>query len=168
MADGRLRASDQIMVGGRRWGSGCGLTTLPTTCPPPLTSSLVPFCHHYKMASVPLFAASTETASYVGEFNSKKFSFFCSVSKYSISHTFGNNIPTVFLVLEYQREALGLPVRVYLRGIQVSKMTQFDARAVRTPRKHAFLPCGHLDFESAVTAQIDEFKAVLIARIHAR
>ena len=27
-----------------------------------------------------------------------------------------------------------------------------------TPRKHAFLPCGHLDFESAVTAQNDEFK----------
>ena len=24
--------------------------------------------------------------------------------------------------------------------------------------KHAFLPCGHLDFESAVTAQNDEFK----------
>ena len=35
-----------------------------------------------------------------------------------------------------------------------------------TPRKHAFLACGHLDFESAVTAQNDEFKEVLIARIH--
>ena len=29
-------------------------------------------------------------------------------------------------------------------------------------------PCGHPDFESAVTAQNDEFKAVLIARFHAR
>ena len=29
-----------------------------------------------------------------------------------------------------------------------------------TPRKYAFLPCGHhLDFESAVTAQNDEFKS---------
>ena len=27
-----------------------------------------------------------------------------------------------------------------------------------TPRKQAFLPCGHLDFESAVTVQNDEFK----------
>ena len=27
-----------------------------------------------------------------------------------------------------------------------------------TARKDAFLPCGHLDFESAVTAQNDEFK----------
>ena len=33
--------------------------------------------------------------------------------------------------------------------------------------EYAFLPCGYLDFESAVTAKIDEFKAVLIARIHA-
>ena len=37
-----------------------------------------------------------------------------------------------------------------------------------TSRKYAFLPCGQLDFESAVTEQNDEFKAVLIARIHAR
>ena len=37
-----------------------------------------------------------------------------------------------------------------------------------TPWKYVFLPCGHLDFESAVTAQNDEFRAVLIARIHAR
>ena len=36
-----------------------------------------------------------------------------------------------------------------------------------TPRNCAFLPCGHLDFESAVTAQNDEFKAVLTAPIHA-
>ena len=27
-----------------------------------------------------------------------------------------------------------------------------------TKRKYAFLPCSHLDFESAVTAQSDEFK----------
>ena len=27
-----------------------------------------------------------------------------------------------------------------------------------TARKYAFLPCGHFDFESAVTAQNDEFK----------
>ena len=27
-----------------------------------------------------------------------------------------------------------------------------------TPRKYAFLPCGHFDFESAVNAQNDEFK----------
>ena len=32
---------------------------------------------------------------------------------------------------------------------------------------HSSLLCGHLDFESAVTAQSDEFKAVLIASIHA-
>ena len=31
----------------------------------------------------------------------------------------------------------------------------------------AEIPCGHLDFESVVTAQNDEFKAVFIARIHA-
>ena len=36
-----------------------------------------------------------------------------------------------------------------------------------TPRKYAFLPCGHLDFESAVTSQNDEFKAGFIASIHA-
>ena len=36
-----------------------------------------------------------------------------------------------------------------------------------TPRKHAFLQCGHLNFDSAVTAQNDEFKPVFIARIHA-
>ena len=36
-----------------------------------------------------------------------------------------------------------------------------------TPREYAFLPYGHLDFGSAVTAQNDEFKAVLIALIHA-
>ena len=30
----------------------------------------------------------------------------------------------------------------------------------RTPRKDPFLPCSHLDFESAVTAQNDEFKVV--------
>ena len=35
-----------------------------------------------------------------------------------------------------------------------------------TPRKNASQPCGHLDFESAVTAQNDEFKAVLITRLH--
>ena len=34
-----------------------------------------------------------------------------------------------------------------------------------TPRKYAFLPCGHLDFESAVKAQNDEFKGVFIACI---
>ena len=27
-----------------------------------------------------------------------------------------------------------------------------------TPREYAFLPCGHFDFESAETAQNDEFK----------
>ena len=27
-----------------------------------------------------------------------------------------------------------------------------------TPRKYAYLPCGHFDFESAVTAQNDDFK----------
>ena len=37
-----------------------------------------------------------------------------------------------------------------------------------TPRKYASLPCGHLNFESAVTAQNDECKEVLIARFHAR
>ena len=31
--------------------------------------------------------------------------------------------------------------------------------AVQTRSLHAFLQCGHLDFESAVTAQNDEFKA---------
>ena len=30
-------------------------------------------------------------------------------------------------------------------------------RLRQTPRKDAFLPCGHLDFQSAVTAQNDEF-----------
>ena len=35
----------------------------------------------------------------------------------------------------------------------------------QTPRKYAFSPCSHLDYESADTAQNDEFKAVLIARI---
>ena len=29
-----------------------------------------------------------------------------------------------------------------------------------------FCACGHFDFESTVTGQNDEFKAVLIARIH--
>ena len=38
-----------------------------------------------------------------------------------------------------------------------------DSEATRT----ALLPCGHLDFESAVTAQNNEFKAVFVARIHA-
>ena len=33
-----------------------------------------------------------------------------------------------------------------------------------SPQKSAFLPCGHLDFESAVTVRNDEFKAVLIAQ----
>ena len=36
-----------------------------------------------------------------------------------------------------------------------------------TPRKYAFLPCGHLDFQSAVTAQNDKFEGSLIARIYA-
>ena len=35
-----------------------------------------------------------------------------------------------------------------------------------TPRKYTFLLCSHRDFESAVTAQNDEFKAVFIAHIH--
>ena len=30
------------------------------------------------------------------------------------------------------------------------------------------MTCGHLEFESAVIAQDDEFKAVLIARLHVR
>ena len=36
-----------------------------------------------------------------------------------------------------------------------------------TPRKCSSLPCGQLDFESAVTTRNDQFKAVFIARIHA-
>ena len=35
-----------------------------------------------------------------------------------------------------------------------------------TTRKYVFLPCGHIDFESAVTAQNHGFKAVFMARIH--
>ena len=35
------------------------------------------------------------------------------------------------------------------------------------PREYAFLPYGHLDFESAVTAQNDKFKVVfIVARLH--
>ena len=34
-----------------------------------------------------------------------------------------------------------------------------------TRRKHRFLPYGHLAFESAVTAQIDEFNALFITRL---
>ena len=37
-----------------------------------------------------------------------------------------------------------------------------------TPREYASLPCGHLDFESAVAAQKDEFKAVSTARLHVK
>ena len=35
-------------------------------------------------------------------------------------------------------------------------------------KKKAFLPCGHLDFESSVTTQNDEFMAVFVARLHIR
>ena len=66
------------------------------------------------------------------------------------------------VVRELGNSPLGIPVAVkLLKG----KWTEYD---VKTPWKYAFLPCGHLDFMSAVTAQNDEFKAVLIARIHAR
>ena len=44
----------------------------------------------------------------------------------------------------------------------------YMALLAHTARKYAFLPCGHLDFESAATAQNDEFKAVFIARAHAK
>ena len=37
-----------------------------------------------------------------------------------------------------------------------------------TPQEYALLPCGHLGFESAVTAQNDNFKAVFIASLHVR
>ena len=37
--------------------------------------------------------------------------------------------------------------------------------AAGTPRRYAFLPCGHVDFESAVTEQNDEFKAVFIVDV---
>ena len=36
---------------------------------------------------------------------------------------------------------------------------------IEMSRKYAFLPCGDQDFESAASAQNDEFKAVSIARI---
>ena len=36
------------------------------------------------------------------------------------------------------------------------------------PREYAFSPSDHFDLESAITAQNDEFKAVLIARFHVR
>ena len=38
------------------------------------------------------------------------------------------------------------------------------SKTLGTPQKCTFLPCGHLDFESVVTAQNEEFKEVLIAQ----
>ena len=39
-----------------------------------------------------------------------------------------------------------------------------DADYYETPRINAFLPCGHLDFESAITARNGELNAVFIDR----
>ena len=39
-----------------------------------------------------------------------------------------------------------------------------DADDDGTPRINAFLPCGHLDFESAITARNGELNAVFIDR----
>ena len=54
-------------------------------------------------------------------------------------------------------------VRLYTRARGV---TPTLLEATSTPRKHAFLPCGHLYFSSAVIAQKDRFNAVLIACLH--
>ena len=48
----------------------------------------------------------------------------------------------------------------YLRGLQRGevRMRALSHLSCATPRKHAFLSCGYLDFESAVAARNDEFK----------
>ena len=44
-------------------------------------------------------------------------------------------------------------------GVQCAQETPGTAvRHAPTPREHALLPCGHLDFESAVIPHNDEFK----------
>ena len=53
---------------------------------------------------------------------------------------------------------LGGPTRSHFVGV-----SHFGQHRENT----LFLPCGHLDFQSAVTARNDEFKGSLIARIHA-
>ena len=53
-------------------------------------------------------------------------------------------------------------------GISVARGVACDTAEIRLfCFCFVFLLCGHLDFESAVTASNDEFKAVLIARTHA-
>ena len=60
-------------------------------------------------------------------------------------------------------EALGLPGLQARFFVAVKMLKGMKA----TPRKYAFLPCGHLDFESAIAAQKTNSRAILIARIHA-
>ena len=67
-----------------------------------------------------------------------------------------------------------MPNLLSIDGIPVSNEERtkaelyFIEQLMSTPRKFALLPCGHLAFGSAVTAQNGEFRPVLIARIHAR
>ena len=48
-----------------------------------------------------------------------------------------------------------------------SRKTRAHGASLTLRKCALFRPCRHLDFEWAVTAQNDTFKAVLIARIHA-
>ena len=76
--------------------------------------------------------------------------------------------PTKHLLALVERK-IGELVFAFAVQVISSLFVQLQLTAsMTTPRKYAaFLPCGHLDSESAVTAQNDECKAVFIARIHA-
>ena len=61
-----------------------------------------------------------------------------------------------------------IDIRCWINHFSFTLIREWSLRAKWTPGKYASLPCEHLDFESAVTAQNDEFKAVLTAHLHVR
>ena len=69
-----------------------------------------------------------------------------------------------------ERMVAVLRVRWVARNIHSRPMLSFtlvDSADRTTPRKYAFLPCGHLDFGSAVTGPKWRIQGISIVRIHA-
>ena len=74
----------------------------------------------------------------------------------------------IIIIIAAPEKFLGIKYRSYRQKLEVEvsllKSSRVDCEAkkpvTRTPWKYAFLPCCHLDFESAVTVQNGEFKGI--------
>ena len=82
-----------------------------------------------------------------------------------VHHHFGGDFDEVRSDgLGNEREGAGSP-QVRFNYLQDASGRERNLRQADTAGI-IFLLCGHLDYESAVTAQIDQFKAVLKAHVH--